>query len=203
MEQEEKIVENFADDKRYKKRRKSVEKSCKKYKESPDATVYSSPSGNYELRVTQLQTGEGYWNYTKGVVIDTRTKEEVFTVLRNYSSFLYRFIEHQNGNEYLLCGEDYQGYVCLNLTEKKKHVFFPESGFKGWGFCWVDIKEYDKDYDDNIRVEGCVWGGPFDIVEYDFTTPDKVPYKYLNSWPADPEEDWDDDDPSDEDWDDE
>jgi hypothetical protein len=179
-------MSNVADSEKYKERREEFIKSCEDYPILEDKVKeYISPSENYKLVVTPLDTGEGYWNCMRGVVTDIKTGEEIFTVVRNYGIWINRWIEHQNGNEYLLCGEDYQGYVTLNLTERKKHVYFHENGFKGWGFCWTDVKEYDKEFDNSIWVEGCYWGAPFEKVEYDFSDPDTVPYKELSRYDDD------------------
>jgi len=173
-------MENAALGEKYKENQKKTEEDFEKYPPIEDSKEeFISPSGNYKLIIIPHKTEEGYWNCTKGIVCD-KLGEELFTIFRNYSSFHYRWIEHQNGNEYLLCGEDYQGYVTLNLTEKKKYVYFPENGFKGWGFCWIYVKEYDKEYDNTISVEGCHWGAPYEIVEYDFTNPDELPYKEIS-----------------------
>lgn len=186
-------MENAALGEKYKEHRKVLEKTFKKYSIIKDSKKeFISPSGNYKLVIVSYDTGEGYWNYTKGIVYD-KSGEEIFTIFRNYASFRYRWIEHQNGNEYLLCGEDYQGYVTINLTEKKKYVYFHENGFKGWGFCWIDVKEYDREIDDTIRVEGCYWGAQFEIVEYDFSNPDELPYKEISRHDVDFEEEDDDD----------
>lgn len=137
-----------------------------------------SPSEKYYLIMTPYQTGKGFWNYIIGEIFDNND-EKMFTIIRNYGSFWYKWIEHQNGKEYLLCGEDYQGYVAINLTDKKKNVFFPENGFKGWGFCWTKVSDYNKDIDKSIKVEGCYWGAPYEIVEFDFSDPDILPYKEI------------------------
>lgn len=177
---------NIADSEQYKERREVFEKACEKYPLIEDkAKEYFSPSGNYKLVVIPLETGEGYWNYGRGVITDLKTEEEIFIILRNYGDFWHRWIEHQNGNEYLLCGEDYQGYVTLNLTERKKHVYFHENGLKGWGFCFTEVKEYDKEFDSSITVEGCYWGAPFEIVIYDFSDPDTVPYREIDRYDDD------------------
>lgn len=184
------IHDNIADSGEYKDRRKKMEEHFDSLSLlSKTQKEFESPSGNYKLTVTERDAGEGYWNYVEGVIFDSKTGEEIFTIKRNYGSFWYRWIEHQNGNEYLLCGEDYQGYVCLNLAERKKHVYFSEHGLKGWGFCWVEVEEYDKDYDDTIRVEGCFWGAQFEEVEYDFSDPDTLPYKEISRHNVDCDDD--------------
>jgi hypothetical protein len=185
---------NFSDSDKYKEQRVAVEKRFTERKLKPVTTKeHLSPSNNYKLVTINLDNGEGYWDFIKGTVTDIRTGEEIFIILRNYGSFWYQWIEHQNGKEYLLCGEDYQGYVCLNLTERKKHVYFSEGGFKGWGFCWTEVKEYYKDTDNTIRVEGCYWGAQFEEVEYDFSDPDTLPYREISRHDVDYEDDDEDD----------
>jgi hypothetical protein len=58
-------------------------------------------------------------------------------VKRNFGHFWHSWIEHADGNEYLLCGEDYQGYSVINLTAGRCTAYFPEEGYKGRGFCWT------------------------------------------------------------------
>ena len=188
--------ENVADSKEYLKRRKSVEKAFEEKELRLDTREETSPCEKYKIIISYLDNGKGYWDYVKGDILNLETGENLFTILRNYGTWFSQWIEHQNGNDYLLCGEDYQGYVCLNLTEKKKHVYFPEHGLKGWGFCWIDVQEYDKSFEESIWVEGCYWGAPFEKVEYDFTSPDELPYKELNRCDLDyeDEDDWDDED---------
>ena len=179
------INDNIASTNDYLERRKRFIKQSNKFfrkrkeKKELRKEIISS-SENYKLIKTVYKTKKGCWSYTKGEIIDLKMNEEIFTIYRNYGSFLYKWIEHQNDNEYLICGEDYQGYVILNLTKKKKHIYFPENGLKGCGFCWVDIEDYDKEFDNTIRIEGCYWGAPFEIVEFDFSNPDEIPYREIS-----------------------
>lgn len=174
-------VSNAAFSDKYKEAREKIEQSFNEYTPLREQEKeYLSPSGKYLLCVTPYKTKEGCWNYTKGIIYNNTTGEEIFTIFRNYSSFWHKWIDHQNGNEYLLCGEDYQGYVCLNMTENKKHVYFHENGFKGWGFCWIEVRDYDKEYDTTITVEGCYWGAEYELVEFDFSKPDNLPYPEIS-----------------------
>jgi hypothetical protein len=186
------VMNNAAHTQRYKDRIKEAKEFISKREPIlENKKEHISPSGNYKLVVFPRETGEGYWNYMEGIVYNKK-EEDIFIIYRNYSSFPFRWVEHKNGNEYLLCGEDYQGYVCLNLTQKKKHVYFPESGFKGGGFCWATIGEYNRD-NDTIIVEGCHWGGQYEVIEYDFSKPDEMPYKEISRKDCEIEDDWDED----------
>ena len=174
-------MDNAAEDERYQLRRKRIEEPFEnEYTALPSkSNTFLCPFGNYRLCIIPYKTKENCWNYTKGIIFD-KSDEKLFVIYRNYPSFLFQWIEHKNGNEYLLCGEDYQGYVCLNLTEKKKHVYFHKWAFNGDCFCWIEIEEYNKEYDNNIIVHGCGWGDPYEIIEYDFSEPDKLPYKEIS-----------------------
>ena len=98
-------------------------------------------------------------------------------VKRNFGHFWHTWVEHPNGNEYMLCGEDYQGYSLVNLTREICRVYFPEEGYLGFGFCWTAAHPSpDKMV---LAVVGCVWAGPYEVIFYDFRTPDQLPYTEL------------------------
>jgi len=193
---------NEAESDRYLSKREEVEKVFETYLPVKlESEEFVSPSGNYKLITIPYRADKadkGYWDYAKGRVIDLKTGKEIFEVLRNYSPFFHKWIEHQNGNEYLLCGEDYQGYVVLNLTEKDQYTYFDRSSFDGFGFCWIEVKEYNKELN-TIKVEGCHWGfSSNDIVEYDFSKPEEFPYVEISREDA-VDDYWGDDDDCDDD----
>ena len=151
----------------------------------------------YKLVIEYYSTKKGSWNYTRGKVfkrnISKVFKEDtlLFDLKRSYSSFPYIFVEHNNGNIYFICGEDYQGYTVCNLTTGEKHTILDNGWEKGNGFCITEFMEY---YDDKdiLVVEGCYWGGGYNIVDLDFSNPDSPPYEELDSRPADVYDDWED-----------
>lgn len=132
-----------------------------------------SESKRYRLEVTKYKTRDGCWNYSQCCVSKDNTL--LFTVNRNYGSFPFSFIEnHPNGNDYLICGEDYQGVTLINLTKETRQDYLPEEAKKGMGFCMVSWNPSpDKT---KILVEGCFWGGPYDSIIYDFTNPESIPW---------------------------
>lgn len=79
--------------------------------------------------------------------------------------------------EYLVCGEDYQGYTIINVTDARVHNFVPDDWLNGTGFCWISHTFVPETQE--LKVEGCFWACPYEIVTYDFSDPDTVPLKEL------------------------
>src|SRR5207249_468457 len=76
-----------------------------------------SPSGNYQLTIEIYKTGDGYWNYSRGLIYKMKTNELIFDIKRNYSHFHYTFITYQN-KEYLITGRSYMKPNLFSLDEK-------------------------------------------------------------------------------------
>jgi len=136
-----------------------------------------SPSGNFYLIVSSYDTGENTWAYSQGTIIDSKSNKIITDVKRNFSSFWHTWVAHTNGNEYLLCGEDYQGQTVVNLTKGTVKNHFPETGFDGHGFCWANAMPSKNC--EVLAVEGCYWACPYDVVFFDFKNPDELPFKEL------------------------
>jgi len=161
-------------DERYLEKRKGVEQFFVPENKIADSGVtVISPSGRYELETYRYSTGPKSWNYSRGIVKRFSDNKIIADVKRNYGHFWYAWVQHANGNEYLLCGEDYQGYSIVNLTEETYHVFFPESGYKGFGFCWTAV--YPSPDSLILAVDGCYWACPYEIVFFDFANPFVLP----------------------------
>ena len=132
--------------------------------------------GRYKLDIYKY-TQESSWNYTEGVITRLSDNKEIGSIKRNYSSFPCMFVDN-----YLLCGENYQGYSIVDLEKEEHNVYFPEAGFKGNGFCWACIYGV---VNNKLVVEGCYWGGPYEVVIYDFTNPEVLPLPELNRFDVD------------------
>jgi len=139
--------------------------------------VIFSPTGNYELKIEYFKTGKNSWNYTKGTIVSTRTKNKIAQIKRNFSHFWYSWVNHSNGCEYLLCGEDYQGQTVVNLSKERTESYLPTEAENGVGFCWVGA--YPSPDSNVLAVEGCVWACPYEIRFYEFCTPDTLPYREI------------------------
>ncbi len=132
-----------------------------------------SPSGTFELTTKRYSTGPKTWAYSRGIVKRLSDNKVIADVKRNYGHFWHTWVSHSNGNDYLLCGEDYQGYSIINLTQETYTSYFPEAGYKGAGFCWTAV--YPSPDSLILAVDGCYWACPYEIVFYDFSDPSRLP----------------------------
>ncbi len=165
-------------DERYIEKRKSIEKFFIPENRIDDSKkIITSPSGNFQLEYCRYSTGPKTWEYSRGVVTHASDGNVIVDIKRNYGHFWHRWLTHPNGNEYLLCGEDYQGYSVVNLTTGKYHVHFPEEGYQGAGFCWTAV--YPSPDGLVLAVDGCYWACTYDLVFYDFREPENWPFQEM------------------------
>jgi hypothetical protein len=129
--------------------------------------VHTSPDESYTLIVDYYGTGKGTWNYTRGRVYHHNGDNPIADVKRNYSSFGFAWVEHPNGTCYLFCGEDYQSHTVVNLDTGEMET-------TAIGFCWATL--HSNAGSRYFAIEGCFWGGPYDVVAYDLENP-MVPKK--------------------------
>lgn len=141
---------------------------CRDATASKEPKVIKSDSERYELHLTYHSNGPGYWNYSKAKVFRDGTL--VTEVCRNYGSFPFLFVEgHPNGNDYLICGEDYQGQVVIELNTGRRRGLLPEEAKQGHGFCW---SSYEFDVKSQLLVvNGCFWACPYEYKLFDFSDP--------------------------------
>lgn len=139
--------------------------------------VHTSPSGQFSLEVSVYSTGPDTWNYSRGVVRRATDQVTIADIKRNYGTFWHAWVKHQNGNEYLLCGEDYQGYNIIELQSGRNEVYFPEEAFNGSGFCWVVVHPSPDGL--TLAVDGCYWACPYELVFFDFKSPMDLPLTEL------------------------
>ncbi|MBN1910135.1 MAG: hypothetical protein JW818_10380 [Pirellulales bacterium] len=163
---------------RYKERRVEFEKRFNTYTSVPGSeATEQSPSRRYELTTTAYTAGPSTWGFSRGIVVDPTTGETIADIHRNYGAFWHAWVMHPNGNEYLLCGEDYQGQTIVNLSQREVHTHFPEVGYNGSGFCWAQV--FPSPDGLVLAVDGCNWACPYDLVFFDFRNPDVLPYPEL------------------------
>lgn len=134
--------------------------------------VHISPSGNFSLEVLQYQEEGHGWNYSRGVVRKAATGELVADVRRNWAVFWFSWVLRPGG-EYLLCGEDYQGYNVIELCTGRNVLTFPPEAYEGQGFCWGAA--YPSPDGRLVAVDGCYWACPDDLVVFDFSDPLRSP----------------------------
>jgi len=141
---------------------------------SDPESIHLSPTGRFQLSISFYDTEKYAVWYSRGLAIRVSDGKVLSDVKRNYDHFWHAWVVHPNGSEYLLCGEDYQGYSAINLTDSVCQVFFPEDGYEGNGFCWTAA--YPSPNGQVLAVDGCYWGGPYELVFFDFREPDSLPY---------------------------
>jgi hypothetical protein len=138
-----------------------------------------SPSGKYKLTIqtynTSKASGECSWEYTAGVVEEVATGKQIAEVRRNYRSFWHLWLV-QAEKEYLLCGEDYQGYGYVDPQTGKSEFYLPDAADNGNGFCFVKMKQTAPD---RVMVHGCIWACPFEVHTYDVSDPLTLPYPQI------------------------
>src|SRR2546430_1618277 len=119
-------------DARYAEIRKSTEDVFSRYSVIEGSEEeFASPSGLYKLQVLIYGPGkEPSWHFSRGMVTRRSDGCVIADVKRNIGHFWHIWVEHPNGNEYLLCGEDYQGYSVINLSRELYQAYFPEEGYQ-------------------------------------------------------------------------
>ncbi|MGH1539535.1 MAG: hypothetical protein ACRBHB_03850 [Arenicella sp.] len=162
---------------KYKERREEIEQFFEAADVVADsAEEYTSPSEHYKLRIVEYSKGPGTWSYSRGKVYDLNNNL-LADIKRNYGVFWHCWFQHPNGCEYLLCGEDYQGYTFVNLTKGTVQTYFPERAYNGSGFCWAKV--FPSEDGKLLAVDGCYWACPYELVLYDFSDPETLPLNEL------------------------
>lgn len=166
-------------DPRYQQRRVEMEKFFTPENEiNEPPKIHQSPSGKYELTISRYHTKPKSWDYSRGIVNRLADNAAITDIKRNYAAFWHAWVNHRNGSEYLLCGEDYQGYSVINLGTGEHHIHFPERGYSGGGFCWAKVSPSPDGI--VLAVEGCIWAGPYELVFQDFSNPEQLPLPELS-----------------------
>lgn len=141
-----------------------------------------SPSGRYRLDIDEYRVSPQHGYYSRGIVWRVEDDTVIADVKRNYDFWHAWVAQHPSGNEYLLCGEDYQGYTVINLDRGVVANYLPPEASEGNGFCWAAA--YASPDGGMLAVEGCYWACPYEIVFYDFTNPTVLPLPELHRiWP--------------------
>lgn len=161
----------------YKERREEIEKFFEVANVVTDsAEDHNSPSKSFKLVIEEYSKGPETWSCSRGRVYDLNNNL-VADIKRNYGMFWHSWFQHPNGCEYLLCGEDYQGYTFVNLTTETVQSYFPEEAHNGGGFCWAKV--FPSDDGKLLAVDGCYWACPYELVLYELSDPESLPLNEL------------------------
>lgn len=170
-------MRNIIHDERYKSERFGLEQYFTHGYLLPDETEYFvAPSGRCTLTVFRYchQEGDGLLFLSKGVL--RFDDDMLIEIKRDHDYFQYTWLEHPTG-EYLICGEDYQGYSVVDLKSRSVQHFVPEEAYLGGGFVWME--PYATSNGSILAVEGYFLGGPYQVVFYDVSQPTVLPYREI------------------------
>ena len=166
-------------DKRYITRRQRILKNFQQKSMVPDSVREDlSPSGKYKIESSNYAKGNRDWGYSRGIVTRVTDNKIIADVIRNIGHFWHSWVNLPGKDEYLLCGEDYQGYTIVNLTRGETKVYFPEEGYRGGGFCWTNV--FPSPDGKILAVDGCFWAAPYDLVFFDFRDPSHLPFPEID-----------------------
>jgi hypothetical protein len=134
--------------------------------------TFLSPSGKFSLQTSVWTGTDSRWDYSRGVVKRVDSQESVADIKRNHAMFWHSWVL-QGNREYLLCGEDYQGYNVIELSTGSNLFTFPPEAFEGRGFCWTAVKPSPNGK--TLAVDGCYWACEGELVLFDFSNPFQSP----------------------------
>ena len=164
-------------DPRYLERRAEFESRFSRAKVIPESRTTSlSPCLRYRIDVEEYATEAGRLGYSRGTVTRCSNGEVLADVRRNYPEFWHAWVIRSDG-QYLLFGEDYQGYSVLNLADGAHETYFPEAAYGGAGFCCAQATPSPDGR--TVAVEGCVWACPFQLALLDVSDAMTLPLRTL------------------------
>jgi hypothetical protein len=143
--------------------------------------IVFSPDKLFQLQIDFYgikSDGYGYRStFSRGIVTRTNGSEIIADVVRNYPGFWNAWVSSADDRPFLLCGEDYQGYSVVDLISGETNTYFPDEAYDGHGFCWVDAHPSPDGL--LVAVEGCYWGGPYEIVVYSLSELSPLPLREI------------------------
>lgn len=139
-----------------------------------------------ELSQTTFIKKRGEPGYSRGLVREKETGRTIAEFKRE--SFLFHpvWVDHPNGNQYLLCTEDAEGYSVVNLTSGMTHRHRPSGGDPGLSLMWCNVYPspdktrlavFDYSFSDSPAGAPC-------CALFDFRSPDSLPYPELARAPC-------------------
>jgi hypothetical protein len=138
-------------------------------------TVSWSPTHRYHLIVERYCAGN--IRYTRGKVYLSQTQRLIADIKRNHQDFLYVWVQ-QEEREYLVTGEDSQGYTVVDLGSREISSYIDEKAEEGLGFKWSKILPSPDGK--LLAVTGEYFPGMHCTIIYDFSKPDEMPLPKLS-----------------------
>ena len=167
----------------YKDKRSKIEKTFQSGKILHDKRkTYQSESNKYKISITPVvfKKLDRFWAYTLGKIYKGNDPKPCHTIRRNSDKFPHVFIEDHNGHDYLLCGEDIQGQMIVELDTGKVTNYIGEKALRDMEFCWQ--KFHVSPSKNLIAIEGYSKSNHKELAEYrgvrffNFEQPMILPY---------------------------
>lgn len=157
---------NYIDKIRLEIRKDFSEKAFQK----SDFETFLSPSKQFCLEATKYLLKEPNWGLTKVEIYNQKTRERLFDLFINDSSFFHEWVT-SNKVDYLVCAEDiFGGQTIVDLTNCRIMGYSPNDGD---GFIWTEF--HLSPDGKTLATVGCYWGCPYVVKFFDFTNPMNLP----------------------------
>jgi hypothetical protein len=156
--------------------------------------VVDSPCGRYELEMTRFaeyppeltQTTflkkRGEPDCSRDIVREKETGRVIAGSRRIRCSFWSEWVDHPNGDQYLLCAEDAAGYSVVNLTSAKTHQYRPSASDRDSSLLWCHV--YPSPDKTRLAVFDARFYDSAACALLDFRSPDSLPYPELARGPG-------------------
>tara|TARA_Y100001938_G_scaffold150689_1_gene242831 strand:+ start:3228 stop:4019 length:792 start_codon:yes stop_codon:yes gene_type:complete len=131
---------------------------------------YESPLKKYILSITPVAFKEDqrYWAFCIGKLYKktkNKTGKLIATIHRNSDKFPFAFFENQeDGKDYFVGGEDYQGQTIICLNDGSRVDFIGEKAKRNMEFCWQ--KFHISPNSKILAVEGYARNKHSEVTEY-------------------------------------
>lgn len=140
--------------------------------------VHFSPSGKYKLttQIFEQNKPDRNWEVTRIEVLIAASGEKLFELTATYNRFFFTWLNWRD-HEVLVCAEDpFGGQTVIDLTERRLNSYSPDAD----GFIWTE--HFLSPDEKMLAVQGCVWGSPYYMNVYDFSSPLELPLPLIQAF---------------------
>jgi len=133
--------------------------------------THISPSGHYRLatQTFKQKRPDRNWEVTRVEVFEIANGLRLYEFIATYNRFFFTWMT-VGGNEMLICAEDlFGGQTVIDLVNRRMSSYSPDMD----GFIWTE--HFLSPDEKHLAVSGCIWGAPYWVNVYDFSSPHELP----------------------------
>jgi len=133
--------------------------------------THVSPSGHYRIETQTFKQNrpDMALEVMRVEVFEISSGDRPFEFIATYRRFFFTWID-AGVQEMLICAEDpFGGQTVIDLTNRKMSSYSPDMD----GFIWTE--HFPSPDGKLLAVQGCVWGSPYYVNIYDFSSPLSLP----------------------------